>query len=193
VTEERKGDRYEMFTARVLEGIILAWAWGPVSDREEDGGRVYLKDVSLATNLVVDEQNRRMGEADDEDDKDGKNKKMKSRKLTTIFKNYLNIKTLRATDGTPEYKGTKFINLADPDMLMRVKGLCERWGVEWRESGSLGEDYPFGEDEEWMKKSKIERMIDFNSSSDGTKKLRDAWNGTKKGNFGGKSSNSEGE
>jgi len=194
VTEERKGDRYEMFTARVLEGVILAWAWGPVSDREEDAGRVYLKDVSQATNLIVDEQNRRMGEADD-DDKDGKesNKKMKSRKLTTIFKNYLNIKTLRATDGTHEYKGTKFINLADPDMLMRVRGLCERWGVEWRDSGSLSEGHTFTEDEDWMKKSQNSKMINLNGSSEGTKQLRDAWNGAKNGKFGDKSSNSEGE
>jgi len=192
VTEERKGDRYEMFTARVLEGIILAWAWGPVSDREEDSRRVYLKDVSQATNLVVDEQNRRMGEADDEDDKDGKKdgKKMKSRKLTTIFKNYLNIKTLRATDGTPEYKGTKFINLADPDMLMRVKGLCERWGVEWRESGSLGEGHTFTDDDQWMKKTKIIQVIDFNSSSDGIKQERKAWYGHENGSRG---ANSEGE
>jgi hypothetical protein len=190
VTEERKGDRYEMFTARVLEGIILAWAWGPVSDREEDGGRVYLKDVSAATNMVVDEQNRRMGEMDDDDDKDGKNKKMKSRKLTTIFKNYLNIKTLRATDGTPEYKGTKFINLADPDMLMRVKGLCERWGVEWRDSGSLGDMHTFSEEEVWMKK---QAMIELNTGSNGSngfKSERKAWYGSENGSRG---ANSEGE
>jgi hypothetical protein len=178
VTEERKGDRYEMFTARVLEGIILAWAWGPVSEREEDQRRVYLKDVSLATNLVVDEQNRRMGEADEEDDKDGKNssRKMKSRKLSTIFKNYLNIKTLRATDGMPEYKGTKFINLADPDMLMRVKGLCERWGVEWRESGSLADSVAVVEEFEWMRKPVV-KMIEFGKSSEATNELRKAWNG----------------
>lgn len=188
VTEERKGDRYEMFTARVLEGVILAWAWGPVSDREEDAGRVYLKDVSAATNLVVDEQNRRMGEADDEDDKDGKNsnRKMKSRKLSTIFKNYLNIKTLRATDGTPEYKGTKFINLADPDMLMRVKGLCERWGVEWRESGSLGEGHEFSEDEAWMKKQRL-ITVDFNAPDAGFKNARKQWYGHENGSFAGKS------
>ena len=188
VTEERKGDRYEMFTARVLEGILLAWAWGPVSDREEDAGRVYLKDVSLATNLVVDEQNRRMGEAE-EDEKDDK-KKMKSRKLTTIFKTYLNIKTLRATDGTPEYKGTKFINLSDPDMLMRVKGLCERWGVEWRESGSLGDGHVFSDEEEWMKKPHVQ-MIELNTgSSNGFKSERKAWYGSENGS---KGTHSEGE
>src|SRR5690349_4041715 len=61
VTEERKGERYATFTARVLEGIMLAWAWGPVSDRLEDAERIYLKDISEATNQVVDEQNRQMG------------------------------------------------------------------------------------------------------------------------------------
>jgi hypothetical protein len=191
VTEERKGDRYEMFTARVLEGVILAWAWGPVSDREEDAGRVYLKDVSAATNLVVDEQNRRMGEEDEGDDKDGKNsnRKMKSRKLSTIFKNYLNIKTLRATDGVPEYKGTKFINLADPDMLMRVKGLCERWGVEWRDSGSLSDAHAFSEEENWMKKQRV-ITVDFNAPDPGFKSARKQWYGHENGS---KGANSEGE
>jgi len=188
VTEERKGDRYEMFTARALEGVILAWAWGPVSKREEDAGRVYLKDISLATNLVVDEQNRRMGELDDEDDsdKDGKKggKKMKSRKLTDIFKKYLNIKTLRATDGIKDYKGTKFINLADPDMLTRVKGLCERWGVQWREAGSLSNGYVFSEDEAWMRKPKY-LQIDLNKPlNDGFKAEREAWYGHKDGSLG---------
>lgn len=198
VTEERKGDRYEMFTARVLEGIILAWAWGPVSDREEDAGRVYLKDVSLATNMVVDEQNRRMGELEEEDDSGADDKKkgsrkMKSRKLTTIFKNYLNIKTLRATDGIHDYKGTKFINLADPDMLMRVKGLCERWGVQWRDSGSLGEGHMVSDDEKWMRKAKY-LVIDLNNPlSDGFRGEREAWYGHKDGSLGMKNANSEGE
>lgn len=196
VTEERKGDRYEMFTARVLEGIILAWAWGPVSNREEDAGRVYLKDVSLATNMVVDEQNRRMGELEEEDDsgKDEKkgSRKMKSRKLSTIFKTYLNIKTLRATDGTSEYKGTKFINFADPDMLTRVKGLCERWGVQWRESGSLGEMHPFSDDEKWMKKQRL-ITIDFNKESDAFRSERKAWYGHEDGSLGLRNANGEGE
>jgi hypothetical protein len=177
VTEERKGDRYEMFTARVLEGIILAWAWGPVSEREEDAARIYLKDISLATNLVVDEQNRKMGEAADGDD-DGKDKKkMKSRKLTDIFKKYLNIKTLRATDGIAEYKGTKFINMADPDMLLRVKSLCQRWGVEWREAGSLNGTHVFGDDDAWMKKPVGDSF--FLKGTDGMKKARQEWYGEK--------------
>jgi hypothetical protein len=201
VTEERKGDRYEMFTARVLEGIILAWAWGPVSEREEDAARVYLKDVSQATNLVVDEQNRRMGEADEDDDsdKDGKKggRKMKSRKLTDIFKKYLNIKTMRATDGIKDYKGTKFINLADPDMLTRVQGLCERWGVQWRESASLSGGQPVSEDEAWMRKPNFIQIDLNNPLSDGFKGERKAWYGHEDGSLGLKnaklSDNSEGE
>jgi len=188
VTEERKGDRYEMFTARVLEGIILAWAWGPVTEREEDKGRVYLKDAALATNLIVNEQNRKMGELDehDEDEKDG-NRKMKSRKLTDILKKYLNIKTLRATDGTPEYKGTKYINLNDPDMMLRLRGLCERWGVEWRESGSVGADVVLAEDQFWMRKPVIKMLNLPVETSETFKKERKKWFGSENGSKGVKS------
>jgi hypothetical protein len=49
----------------------------------------------MATNMTVDEQNRRMGE-DGDDAEAGKDdkKKTKSRKITDIFKKYLNLKTL---------------------------------------------------------------------------------------------------
>jgi hypothetical protein len=142
VTEERKGERYATFTARVLEGIMLAWAWGPVSDRMEDENRIYLKDISLATNMVVDDQNKQMGEGDDDDgDGDGKDGKgggrfkAKSRKLAHTMKTYLNLKTIRCTDGIPQYKGTNYVNMElERD---RVKGLCERWAVEWKERGSM--------------------------------------------------------
>lgn len=135
VTEERKGERYATFTARVLEGIMLAWAWGPVSDRMEDADRVYLKDISLATNLVVDEQNRQMGDDDDDGDDDkGGRFKAKSRKLGKTMRTYLNLKTIRCTDGIPQYKGTNYLNMAAE--MDRVRGLCERWAVEWKERGS---------------------------------------------------------
>jgi hypothetical protein len=179
ITEERKGDRYGMYTARVLEGLLMAWGWGPVSDRPEDAERVYLKDIAMATNMTVDEQNRRMGEDDEEEEikgKDGfkKPRKAKSRKITDIFKKYLNIKTVRATDGLPEYKGTSFVNMAME--MERVRGLCERWGVAWRERGSLvnGE---VSDDEKWMKKPVI-KMISFNDEgSPGIKKDREDWYG----------------
>jgi hypothetical protein len=138
VTEERKGDRYETFTARVLEGVVLAWAWGAVSDRVEDGLRVYLKDIALATNMIVDEQNRIMGDIDEEpvEESSGKKRqKMSSRKITPVFKKYLNLKTKRATDGSPEYKGTKFVDMTEE--IERVKGLCERWGVTWLDRNSV--------------------------------------------------------
>lgn len=137
VTDERKGERYATFTARVLEGIMLAWAWGPVSDRMEDAERVYLKDISLATNLVVDEQNKQMGDDDDDGDDDGKSGgrfKAKSRKLGKTMKTYLNLKTIRCTDGIPQYKGTNYLNMSAE--MDRVRGLCERWAVEWKERGS---------------------------------------------------------
>ena len=139
VTEERKGERYATFTARVLEGIMLAWAWGPVSDRPEDADRVYLKDISRATNQVVDQQNKQMGEDEEESEGEGdKGKgrfKAKSRKLAHTMKTYLNLKTIRSTDGIPEYKGTNYVNMGAE--MERVRGLCERWAVEWRERGSV--------------------------------------------------------
>lgn len=117
---------------------MLAWAWGPVSDRMEDADRIYLKDISLATNMVVDEQNKQMGEGDDDGDEDGKDKsrfKAKSRKLAHTMKTYLNLKTIRATDGIAQYKGTNYVNMTLE--LDRVRGLCERWAVEWKERGSV--------------------------------------------------------
>lgn len=162
-TEERKGDRYGTFTARVLEGIMLAWAWGPVSDRPEDADRVYLKDIALATNQVVDEQNRQMGEeeSDDEDTPGKKKFKAKSRKLAHTMKTYLNLKTIRATDGIPEYKGTKYFSMGMEKE--RVQGLCERWAVEWKERGSA---------------SRSQNMNIF-KTSEGINKMRDEWNNTK--------------
>lgn len=161
VTEERKGERYATFTARVLEGIMLAWAWGPVSDRPEDESRVYLKDISMATNQIVDEQNRQMGEDEEEGDGDkGKGRfKAKSRKLSHTMKTYLNLKTVRATDGTPEYKGTNYVNMAMEEE--RVRGLCERWAVEWRERGSM----------------KRPVLFNLNKELPGHTKLREEWNG----------------
>ncbi len=134
VTEERRGERYSTFTARVLEGLMRAWAWGPVSDRPEDADRVYLKDIALATNEIVDEQNRQMGDSDDEDGEEKTAFKAKSRKLSGLMKKFLNLKTIRATDGLPQYKGTAFVNMREEEE--RVRGLCERWGVSWLESGS---------------------------------------------------------
>jgi hypothetical protein len=171
VTEERKGERYATFTARVLEGIILAWAWGPVSDRPEDAERIYLKDISAATNLIVDEQNKQMGEGDEEDEKDahtgagdGKSGrfKAKSRKLAHTMKTYLNLKTIRATDGIPQYKGTNYVNMEME--TERVRGLCERWAVEWRERGSV--------DRGASGVGATDVQIDWEKGSPGLKKMR---------------------
>ena len=172
VTEERKGERYATFTARVLEGIMLAWAWGPVSERPEDEKRVYLKDISAATNQIVDEQNRQMGEGDEDEDggqetgKGSKKFRAKSRKLAHTMKTYLNLKTVRCTDGIPEYKGTNYFSMEVEEE--RVRGLCERWGVAWQERGS------------------VERVqqIDMLSSSPGLMKEREEWKGMKFGGQG---------
>jgi len=162
VTEERKGERYATFTARVLEGIVLAWAWGPVSDRPEDEQRVYLKDIAEATNLIVDEQNRQMGEEEsDDEDAGGKKKfKAKSRKLAHTMRTYLNLKTIRATDGIPEYKGTNYFSMAMEEE--RVRGLCERWSVEWKERGSVARS----------------QVIDIFKPSEGLNQTREEWKNT---------------
>lgn len=162
VTEERKGERYATFTARVLEGLMLAYAWGPVSNRPEDLDRVYLKDIAAATNLVVDEQNKQMGE-DDAGEDDSKKFKAKSRKLSHTMKTYLNLRTIRATDGIAQYKGTSYVNMAAE--IERVKGLCERWAVEWREPGTVNRGGVEG----------ASTQIDFTKSSPGLKKLSDEW------------------
>lgn len=169
VTEERKGERYATFTARVLEGIMLAWAWGPVSDRPEDADRIYLKDISTATNQVVDDQNKQMGEGDEDDagdhDKDGKpggRFKAKSRKLAHTMKTYLNLKTIRSTDGIPQYKGTNYVNMAME--MDRVRGLCERWAVEWKERGSI--------------QRSGQQVIDVMKSSDGINFQREQYRNT---------------
>lgn len=134
---EMKSERYGTQTARILEGILRAWAWGPVSDHPSDEMRTYLKDVAKATNDVTDEQNRKMGDDHDDDDvgdSPKKAKKMTSRKVSSIMKKYLQLKTVRATDGgNPEYKGTMYVDWDSE----RIKALCERWGVEWLERGSV--------------------------------------------------------
>jgi len=173
--ERTRGERYEMFSARVLEGLMMAWAWGPVSDRLTEQQRVYVKDIAQATNTVVDEMNRRAGDTDDEDDDEGAKKsktKMTSRGLTKVFNKVLNLPRLRATDGDPEYKGTYYIDMETE--LERVKALCERWGVEWRERGSLGPDVEVGEDEKWMKRP-VETQVMFNDSSKAFAEEREKW------------------
>jgi len=109
---------YKNLTVRVMESIMLAWAWGPVSDRMEDKDRVYLKDISLATTQIMNYQN-----------------KISSRKLAHTMKTYLNLNTIRATDGIPQYKGTYYVNM--PLVYPQVKSLCERWSVEWKQRGSV--------------------------------------------------------
>ena len=186
---QTRGDRYEMFTARVLEGIMLAWAWGPVSERVTDVWRVYVKDIAQATNMCIDEMNRRMGDdGEDEDDpsttlrtgsstssggQDGKKKpKMKSRGLTKTFEKYLNLKRTRASDGEPDYKGTMYIDMEAE--IERVKALCERWGVEWRERGSLAPGVEVAEEDKWMKRTVVVQVT-FTDSSMAFAEEREKW------------------
>ena len=105
-----------------------------MSDRPEDADRVYLKDIALATNEIVDEQNRQMGDSDDDDGDEKATFKAKSRKLSGLMKKFLNLKTIRSTDGLPQYKGTAYVSMTVEEE--RIRGLCERWGVSWLESGS---------------------------------------------------------
>ena len=147
---------------------MVAWAWGPVSERPEDADRVYLKDIAKATNQVVDDQNRQMGEEETEEEGSKGKFKVKSRKLTYVMKTFLNLKSIRSTDGVAEYKGTSYVNMEAE--LERVKGLCERWAVDWREHGTLARP---GADQ-----------VDFTKSSEGSKELRKAWYGSEDGSKG---------
>jgi hypothetical protein len=130
--EREKTDRYQTKTARVMEGLIKAFAWGPVSESPSDEGRVYLKDIALASNMVTDEMNKRMGDDEEEERVDPKGKrsggKFTSRGISSIMDKYLQLRTWRATDGTPDYKGTMYIDLNRDGE--RIKALCERWGVK---------------------------------------------------------------
>lgn len=129
--EQVKGDRYETVTARVLEGIMRAHAWGPATDHPSDENRTYLKDVANATNAIIDEMNAEMG--DDVGDNNSKEKRWTSRGISATMKKFLNIQTRRATDGGQGYKGTAYVKWDE----LRLKGLCKRWNVEWLERGSL--------------------------------------------------------
>ena len=143
VNEQLRTDRSMTMTARVLEGLVRCYAWGPVSDRPEDEERIYLKDLAKATNMVVDEQNRLMGDEMDDDEDDGLTKKrrkgrMTSRRVGDVVRKYLQLETRRATDGIPGYKGTNYV-IWDEE---RVRALCARWGVEWLERGAMKRPVP---------------------------------------------------
>jgi len=139
--ERTRSERYAMTTARIVEGLARANAWGPVSAHASDEGRIYLKDIAFATNEIMDEQNRLMGELDESEDlttKDTKStkKKMTSKSVSNTMKKYLQLRSERATDGAnPAYKGTYFVSLGREQE--RIEALCERWGVTWLERGTL--------------------------------------------------------
>jgi len=137
--ERSQTERYATKTARIVEGILKAWAWGPVSANVNDENRLYLKDIAFATNIVTDDMNHRMGDDDEEervDQKTGRKTggKMTSRGVSGIMDKFLQLRTWRATDGIDEYKGTMYIDMNRD--LERVKALTERWGVKWLERGS---------------------------------------------------------
>jgi hypothetical protein len=137
--EREKTSRYATMTARVMEGLLRAWAWGPVSNNENELNRIYLKDIAWATNMIIDEQNRIMGDQDDDDEDDKSHKKgsgrTTSRKVSSIMDKFLQLRSHRATDGLPDYKGTMYLDM-NRDME-RVKALSERWGVEFLKPGSI--------------------------------------------------------
>jgi DNA primase len=165
--EHATSDRYLSFTARVLEGIVRAWAWGPINGGTiEDISRVYLKDVAACVNDIIDEMNKKMGddwEAPTSDE--GKSKKesgkVTSRKVSDNMTKYLNLHTLRSTAGPTAYRGTMYLEWEEK----RMRSLCTRWGVEYLERGS------------------IKRPMFVNLNDDATRKSfqeqRDKWNALK--------------
>src|SRR5574340_334352 len=60
--------RSQSKTACVIEGLILANAWGPVSNDPSDKERVHLKEVTAAVNMLMDAMRHKLGEDEDEDD-----------------------------------------------------------------------------------------------------------------------------
>lgn len=172
-----KEDRYKSKTARVVEGLVIANAWGPVSDHEADEDRVYLKDVTKAANNRIDEMKREMDEGDDDDEtftgKDGKQvkkkAKMTSRGVSYILENFCQLATARTSNGNDEYRGTYEVVWDE----LRVKALCARYGVQWLERGSKSGERP-----------KNEVVIDFNKPSSGFKAARNGWYGHEDGSLG---------
>lgn len=163
-----KEARYNSKTARVVEGLVIANAWGPASEHPSDELRVYLKDVTKAANMRIDEMKRRMDEDDEDEDetifkKDGtkvkKKAKMTSRGVSFILESFCQLATRRTSDGKDEYRGTMEVVWDE----VRVKSLCERYGVEWLERGSQSRPK--------------ETIIDLNKPSPGITRLRDEWNG----------------
>ena len=138
--EREKSSRYATMTARVMEGLMRAWAWGPVSQSPNDEDRIYLKDIAWATNQIIDEMNKTMGDDDEDDESDSHFKKKTggkttSRKVSSIMDKFLQLRTHRATDGLPDYKGTMYIDM-NRDSL-RVQALAERWGIEFLNRSSV--------------------------------------------------------
>jgi hypothetical protein len=176
--ERTKEDRYKSKTARVVEGLVTANAWGPVSDHPSDEERVYLKDVTLAANMRIDAMKREMNEGSDDEDetivkKDGtkikKIAKMTSRGVSFMLESFCQMATRRTSDGNDGYRGTMEVVWDE----LRVKSLCARYGVQWLERGSKSGERPVEE-----------VTIDLNKPSFTGKELRKAWYGSEKGSRG---------
>ena len=159
--ERTKEERYQAKTARVVEGLVIANAWGAVSDHPSDQERVYLKDVTKAANMRIDEMKAAMGE-EEEEESEGRGKKfaskMTSRGVSSVLEKFCQIQTRRTSDGVEGYRGTTEIVWDEA----RIKALCERWGVAWKERGS--EERP------------KETVVKFGGPGSASKKLRDEWN-----------------
>jgi hypothetical protein len=163
-----KESRYNSKTARVVEGLVMANAWGPASEHPSDENRVYLKDVTKAANARIDEMKRQMDEGEDDDEetvtrKDGskvkKKAKMTSRGVSFILETFCQLPTRRTSDGKDEYRGTMEVVWDE----VRIKSLCERFGVQWLERGSVARPK--------------EIKINLNEAPDGFKKARNEWYG----------------
>ena len=166
--ERTRSDRKESKTARVIEGLILANAWGAVSGHPSDVHRVYLKDVASAVNQLMDEMRRKMGEEEEESEevttRDGRKFKKRSARMTSrsvsgILKSVCQLRVRETTDGTDEYRGTNEI-VWDEE---RVRALCERWGVAWKERGS----------------EKRPVVLDLNKTPEGLKKFHEEYEAMK--------------
>jgi hypothetical protein len=156
--QKTREERKESMTARVLEGLMMAYAWGPVSDHPADLERVYLKDVASAVNFIMDDMRKRMGE-DEEEDNPKKPKKTTSRGVSGILRKFCQLRVRETTDGADSYRGTNEVVWE----AERIEALCERWAVDPRKRGSM----------------KRPVVIDFNKNSPGLDRMREEWNNTR--------------
>lgn len=114
-------ERSTTLTAKVVEALALL---GPV---DYDGKRVvYLKQLTEKVNNLIDDQNKAMGDDNENDAVDEQKKHggaIKSRRVGEILRKFLQVRTDQASSGP--FKKMYYMHWDDD----RVGALCSRYGV----------------------------------------------------------------